>query len=211
MLQHITVAFHFFPLGACIYSPSPEGGSDVESQSGELVNAGTEGEEVESDSDVLKHALKLLTIGTVLILLFSDPMCAVLSEIGSRTGIPAFYISFVVAPLASNGSEIIAAYNFASKKTIQSVSVSFNTLLGAACMNNTFCLGIFMAIIAFSPKSKGIEWQYAAESIVIVLSEIVVFYFALKRTHRLKDALMVVMIYPISIGLVAMLRALRLN
>merc|ERR1712166_1050709 len=30
------------------YSPSPEGGSDVESQSGELVNAGTKGEEVES-------------------------------------------------------------------------------------------------------------------------------------------------------------------
>ena len=185
------------------FNPSPEGGSDVERHSGELVNADTEGEEVESDSDVLKHALKTLTIGTVLILLFSDPMCAVLSEIGSRTGIPAFYISFVVAPLASNGSEIIVAYNFAARKTKESVSASFNTLLGAACMNNTFCLGIFMAIIAFSPSSKQIYWEYAGETVVIIFAELILFYFALSRKHTMRDAYLVLMVYPLTIAMVA--------
>merc|ERR1712086_108928 len=149
------------------YSPSPEGGSDVESQSGELVNAGTPGEEVESDSDVLKHALKLLTIGTVLILLFSDPMCAVLSELGSRTGIPAFYISFVVAPLASNGAEII---------------------------------------IAYSPSSKQIYWEYAGETVVIIFAELILFYFALSRKHNMRDAYLVLMVYPLTIAMVAAIR-----
>jgi len=184
------------------YSPSPEGGSDVESQSGVSVCD----EEVESDSDVLKHALKTLTIGTVLILLFSDPMCAVLSEIGSRTGIPAFYISFVVAPLASNGAEIIVAYNFAARKTKESVSASFNTLLGAACMNNTFCLGIFMAIIAFSPSSKQIYWEYAGETVVIIFAELILFYFALSRKHNMRDAYLVLMVYPLTIAMVAAIR-----
>ena len=41
-------------------------------------------------------------LGTGLVLVFSDPMVDVLSEIGVRTDVPAFYISFVLAPLASN-------------------------------------------------------------------------------------------------------------
>ncbi|KAE9059643.1 hypothetical protein PF010_g30536, partial [Phytophthora fragariae] len=51
----------------------------------------------------------MMFLGTALVLLFSDPMVDVLSEVGARTGIPAFYVSFVVAPLASNASELIAA------------------------------------------------------------------------------------------------------
>jgi hypothetical protein len=164
------------------------------------------------ESTVLKSALKTLTIGSVIILLFSDPMCAVLNEIGSRTGIPAFYISFVVAPLASNGSEIIVAYNFAARKTKQSVSASFNTLLGAACMNNTFCLGIFMAIIAFSKKEKNIYWEYAAETFVILLAECCMFYFALRQTHRMRDGYIVLILYPLTIGLVALFKyGIKLN
>lgn len=73
--------------------------------------------------------------------LISDPMVDVLSELGVRTGIPAFYIAFVLAPLASNASELIAAYNYAKKKTPTSISISLATLEGAAVMNNTFVLG----------------------------------------------------------------------
>ena len=35
--------------------------------------------------------------------------------------------------------------------------------LGAACMNNTFCLGIFLALIYV----KGLEWEFSAETISI--------------------------------------------
>ena len=38
----------------------------------------------------------------------SDPLAR--SALGNRIGIPAFYIAFVLAPLASNGSEFIASY-----------------------------------------------------------------------------------------------------
>ena len=73
-------------------------------------------------------------------------MCA---EVGKRTGISSFYVAFVIAPLASNASELIASYSYALKKTPASISISLQALQGAACMNNTFCLSIFMALIYF--------------------------------------------------------------
>ncbi len=67
------------------------------------------------------------------VLVFSDPAVEVLNEIGVRTGIPAFYISFVLAPLASNASELVAGYKYATKKTPTAMTISLATLLGAAC------------------------------------------------------------------------------
>lgn len=141
-------------------------------------------------------------IGTALVLLFSDPMVDVLSEVGTRTGIPAFYVSFIIAPLASNASELIASYNYAAKKTSKTMSISISALLGAACMNNTFCLGIFAALLYFK---GGLLWEFSAETIAILFVELVIGYFALKKTQRLLDALIVLSLYPFSIFLVYML------
>ncbi len=73
--------------------------------------------------------------------LFSDPAVDVLSDIGKRLDVNAFYISFILAPLASNASELVAAYNYGCKKTQAMMTISLSTLEGAACMNNTFCIG----------------------------------------------------------------------
>ncbi|EER02433.1 conserved hypothetical protein, partial [Perkinsus marinus ATCC 50983] len=88
----------------------------------------------------------IIESGTLLILIFSDPAVDVLNEIGIRSGINPFYISFILAPLASNASELVAAYSYAQKKTSKHITISISTLQGAASMNNTFCLGIFLAV-----------------------------------------------------------------
>lgn len=152
---------------------------------------------------VIKHrALFKLLVGTVVVLVFSDPMVDVMSEIGSRTGIPKFYVSFVLAPLASNASELIAAYYYALKKTSKTITISFTALEGAASMNNTFCLSIFMGLIFF----RGIAWQYSAETISILLVQLLVALFALcKRVQTLFDTILVVLIYPLSIAVVYVL------
>merc|ERR1712139_471339 len=102
-------------------------------------------------------------------------MVDVLSEIGVRTGIPSFYIAFVLAPLASNASELVAAYKYAQKRTQSSMTISLSTLEGAACMNNTFCLGIFLGLVYF----RGLAWQFTAETIVIILSQVIIGLVAL--------------------------------
>jgi hypothetical protein len=125
---------------------------------------------------IKRRALYKMTVGTVLVLLFADPMCDCLGALGERTGCPAFYISFVLAPLASNGTELLAAYNFALKKTQKSVTVSLSQLEGAAIMNNTFCLGIFLFLVYL----QDLTWAYSAETIVILLVQLIMVFFARK-------------------------------
>jgi Ca2+/H+ antiporter len=102
------------------------------------------------------RSFRMMTVGTLIVLLFSDPMVDVLAEVGKRAGISPFYVSFVLAPLASNASELIAAYSYALKKTQKSVTISLTALEGAACMNNTLCLAIFMGLIYF----RGLRWEF---------------------------------------------------
>ena len=79
---------------------------------------------------LIVRAFSMMLCGTLIVLTFSDPMVNVLSEVGKRTGIPAFYISFIFAPIASNASEVIAGLAYAAKKTKKSITISYSTLLG---------------------------------------------------------------------------------
>eukprot|EP00923_Selenidium_pygospionis_P005428 GHVN01009126.1.p1 GENE.GHVN01009126.1~~GHVN01009126.1.p1 ORF type:complete len:347 (-),score=34.95 GHVN01009126.1:227-1267(-) len=151
---------------------------------------------------VLYRAFYLMLFGTLTVLIFSDPMVDVLSEVGKRTGIPAFYVSFVFAPLASNASEIIAAFLYAKKKTRKSVDISFSTLCGAASMNNTFVLGIFLAIVYF----KNLVWVYGTETLAILLIQLAIGMISQKEIQYLWLGFVALLLYPLSLALVAGLK-----
>lgn len=152
------------------------------------------------------RAFKMLALGTVLVVYFSDPMVEVMQEIAVRASISPFYVSFVLAPLASNSSEVLASVFYAKKKTSKTMTVALSTLEGAACMNNTFCLSIFMALIYF----RGLAWQYTAETASIVIVQFVMAYFVTqgKPVMTTKKALIVLSIFPLSLLFVAFLEAL---
>eukprot|EP00798_Chlamydomonas_sp_ICE-L_P007196 gene7195-304_t len=104
-------------------------------------------------------------------------MVSAMSEFGKRIGVPGFYVSFVLAPLASNASELIASYNYAMKKTSKSITISLTALCGAGSMNNTFTLGVFMMLI----YAKGLAWQFTAETMAILIAELLVGCMALYK------------------------------
>lgn len=154
-----------------------------------------------------KKAFTMLSIGTLLVLLFADPMVEVLQEVAVRVKIPPFYVSFILAPLASNASEVIASQYYAAKKTKKSIAISLSALEGAAAMNNTFCLSIFMSLIYF----RGLAWQYTAETIAILLVQYIVGYFTRGDIMTSKTALIILSIFPLSIALIAGLEAAGLD
>lgn len=153
------------------------------------------------EAAVKKKAFIMLGIGTFLVLLFSDPMVEVMSEIAVRVNISPFYVSFILAPLASNASEVLASTYYASKKTSKTISVSFSALEGAAAMNNTFCLSIFMGLIYF----RGLAWQYTAETISIVLVQAIIYYMTLRDNLTAIDGLKILAVFPLSIVLIVTL------
>mmetsp|Transcript_14230 Transcript_14230/g.21900 ORF Transcript_14230/g.21900 Transcript_14230/m.21900 type:complete len:553 (+) Transcript_14230:110-1768(+) len=153
---------------------------------------------------IKKRAFTMLFIGTALVLLFSDPMVDVMQEMATRVGISPFYVSFVLAPLASNASEVLASTYYAAKKTSSTMTISLSALEGAAAMNNTFCLSIFMGLIYF----RGLAWQYTAETISIVGVQFILAYFSHKPVLTSMDALYILLLFPISILVVAGLEAI---
>ena len=152
---------------------------------------------------ILRKAFGMMGFALALILVFSDPMVEVMSNVGERVGIPPFYVAFVLAPLASNASELIASLAYAGKKTRKTITVSLSALEGAACMNNTFCLAIFMALIYF----KQLAWKFSAETIAILIVELLVALIAMAKTMRTWHAYLALSLFPGSIALVALLEA----
>merc|ERR1719329_178854 len=146
-----------------------------------------------------------MLIGTILVLLFSDPMVDVLAQIGVVTGIPTFYVSFVLAPLASNASELVSSMKLASKKTSSSLTQALQTLIGAACMNNTFCLGIFLFLIYY----QGLAWKFTAETLTIFLVQFLVFLIVIRKSTQTKtEGIIIFLMYPVSLVFVAGLEAM---
>ncbi|KAJ8608879.1 hypothetical protein CTAYLR_005272 [Chrysophaeum taylorii] len=156
----------------------------------------------EQQRAIKRSALTKCVLGTAVVLCFSDPITDVLDEVGDRTGISAFYIGFVVAPLITNGSELLASYTFALKKTSKSMVVAYEQLLGAAIMNNTYCLAIFLMLI----YAQNLYWNYTAEVLSIVFAEIVVFFIVTTfKVHTLKTAVAVLSLYPLTVVIVYVL------
>merc|ERR1740117_667063 len=131
--------------------------------------------------------------GFLIAILYADPMVAALDDCGFRIGVDAFYIAFIVGPLASNASEFLAAYKIALKKTPSTITVSFSTLTGAAIMNNTFVLGIFMLLV----YTRDLAWEFTAETFSIILVEWAMLYFtSLSRPLRLLDGCIILSMFP---------------
>merc|ERR1711871_1474158 len=152
---------------------------------------------------IQKRACYQLFIGTVVVLAFSDPMVDVLSSLGERIGVPAFYVAFVLAPIASNASELVAAISYAKKKTRDSACDAVTQCLGAGSMNNTFCLAIFLALIYF----QDLIWEFSAETISILLIEVLVAGIALKNVQTVTMAGFVLSLYFACVGVVAFLES----
>jgi len=146
-----------------------------------------------------RAALKLLA-GTTLIILFADPMVDAVSAFAKATTLPAFFVSFVITPFASNASELVSSLTFAAKKRKKNISLTYSQVYGAVTMNNTMCFSVFMALVAF----RGIEWTFSAE-VTVTLLAIWALSAVVTQSHTFQLWLVypVMAMYPTSILLVA--------
>ena len=180
-----------------------EDGDEVEEIPEELHDLSPE----EQQKAIKVKAFKMLAIGTLMVVYFSDPMVDVMQEIAVKANIPAFYVSFVLAPLASNSSEVVASMFYAAKKTRKTMTVSLSALEGAACMNNTFCLCIFMGLIYM----RGLAWQYTAETAAIVIVQFIMAYLVQGEVMTTGMAVGVLFLFPLSLVFIATLEFFGLD
>jgi len=152
---------------------------------------------------VIYRSLYMMALGTIVVLLVSDPTVDVMSDLGTRIGISPFVVSFLLAPLASNAGELVAAYSYAKKKTKATMAVSLSTLEGAGIMNNTFTTAIFFFGIYIN---TGIEWAFTCETIGIIAVQIVVALYAQKKVMTMFDACLILSLFPLSLAGIMLLK-----
>jgi len=154
-----------------------------------------------TNQELLLQSVSLLTLGTVLCAIFSDPMVSVIQNFSTTIHIKPFYVSFVITPIASNASEVYASLLFARKKTTETASLALSALYGACCMNSTFVLCIFCILV----YAQELKWTFSAETLVILLTILVVGIVGSRETIFVWQACIVLSMFPLSLLLVALL------
>lgn len=153
------------------------------------------------------RAFLMMLVGTIVVIVFSDPMVEVMSVIGKRAKVKPFYVSFILAPLISNASELIASFAFAKKKTMKSITVSVSALQGSCVMNNTVCLGVFLLLIAL----RELSWEFTAETFSILFVEAVIVLVSFVKRQSLVVAIILLLLYPVSLLIVGALESAGFN
>jgi hypothetical protein len=77
--------------------------------------------------NIYKQAAILLLVGAGTAAVFADPMVDSIGAFSKASGIPPFFVAFVVTPFAS----------FARKRRKRNISLTFSQIYGAITMNNT--------------------------------------------------------------------------
>jgi len=155
-----------------------------------------ENKEPPTVSQIYTQAITLMAIGSVVCGIFADPMVEAVNNFSTASGIPSFFVAFVVTPLASNSSELVSSLQFASKKRSKNISLTFSQVYGAVTMNNTLCLGVFLLVIFL----QDLSWTYTAEVFTIVFSTTLVGLLGYSRTtFKTWLSWPVLSLYPLSI------------
>ncbi|MQM20107.1 hypothetical protein Taro_053121 [Colocasia esculenta] len=147
-------------------------------------------------------AVLLLLLGTIIAVLFADPLVDTVHNFSNATSIPSFFISFIAMPFATNASEAVSAIIFASRKKQRTSSLTFSEIYGAVTMNNTLCLAVFLALVYI----RNLTWDFSAEVLVILIVCIVMGLFSsFRTTFPLWTSLSAYILYPFSLVLVYIL------
>ncbi|KAG0535967.1 hypothetical protein BDA96_03G023400 [Sorghum bicolor] len=159
-------------------------------------------ESVENPGWCITKAVALLLLGAAIAAAFADPLVDAVHNFSNATHIPSFFISFIALPLATNSSEAVSAIIFASRKKQRTCSLTFSEVYGGVTMNNTLCLGVFLALIYF----RNLTWDFSSEVLIILLVCVVMALFtSFRTTFPLWTCLVAYMLYPFSLVIVYIL------
>ncbi|KAL4619528.1 hypothetical protein ACB092_06G085700 [Castanea dentata] len=151
----------------------------------------------------INKAVLLLLLGTIIAVAFADPLVDAVENFSDATSIPAFFISFIVLPLATSSRDALSAIAFASRAKRAAASFTFSELYGAVRMHNVLNLPVFLALVYF----RGLTWDFSSEVLAILIVSIVIGALASFRTHLpLWTSIPAFLLYPFSLALVYVLR-----
>lgn len=135
-------------------------------------------------------------LGIAILTFLSGPLKTSIQQFSDAIGVPAFFISFVVVPIALNALSAISAIFPASQKSSRTSSLTFSEIYGGVVMNNIMGLTTLLAIVYI----KELKWDYSAEvlTILVVCAIIGILAFS-QTTYPLWTCILAFCLYPFSL------------
>ncbi|XP_050247454.1 sodium/calcium exchanger NCL-like isoform X4 [Quercus robur] len=147
-------------------------------------------------------AVLLLLLGTIIAAAFADPLVDTIDNFADATSIPAFFISFIVLPLATSSRDTVSAIRLASQDKRHTASLSFSEIYATVTIHNVLSIPVFLALVYI----RGLTWDFSSEVLVILIVSIVMGSLGSFRTHfPLWTSILAILLYPFSLALIYVL------
>ncbi|PKI42579.1 hypothetical protein CRG98_037024 [Punica granatum] len=160
---------------------------------------------VSSDKEKIKwnvmKAVLMLLGGTVIAGVFADPLVDSVDNLSTATGIPSFFVSFVILPFASS-SEVVSTLIFTSRKKLRTTSLAYSEIYGSVTMSNTLSLSVFLGLVYI----RELDWNFFSEVLIIfIVCAVMGIIASFRTTFPLWIALLACALYPLSLAMVFVL------
>ncbi|TXG47517.1 hypothetical protein EZV62_026811 [Acer yangbiense] len=107
----------------------------------------------------------LVSLGTAVTVLLTQPLMESLQELSTAVNIPSFFVSYVVIPLALSSRQALKTVTSARQKTENAASLTFSEIYGGVFMNNLMGLVIFLMLVYI----RNISWDVSAEVLIVLI------------------------------------------
>lgn len=151
--------------------------------------------------DCIKSLLQII-LGVLIVSFLAEPLIYSIVDLSEAMGLPTFYISFVIIPIALRFKLAVSAIFPASQKSLKTASLTFSEIYGDVFMNNITGLTGLLAIVYI----KGLTWDYSGEVLVVlVVCAIIGLVAYFRTTYPLWTCMLAFILYPFSLFLVYVL------
>ncbi|KAL0398514.1 UNVERIFIED_CONTAM: Sodium/calcium exchanger NCL1 [Sesamum radiatum] len=144
-----------------------------------------------------KSTLEVI-LGIAILTFLSAPLMTSIQQFSDAIGVPSFFISFVIVPVAMNARSAILAIFPASQKSSRTSSLTFSEIYGGVVMNNMMGLSTLLAIVYI----KELEWDHSAEVLtILVVCGIIGVLACTQTTYPLWTCVLAFFLYPLSLAM----------
>ncbi|RQO85840.1 hypothetical protein POPTR_001G375400v4 [Populus trichocarpa] len=144
-------------------------------------------------------AIMSMVLGVAILSVLAEPLTQSVQNFSEDAGIPSFFVSFVLAPLATNARAATSAITTACRKKSITTSLTFSEIYGGVFMNNV--LGC--SVLLFLVYARGLTWEFSAEVLVVLITcAIMSLAVSFRSDFPLWTSFMAFLLYPFSLFLV---------
>ncbi|XP_059309436.1 sodium/calcium exchanger NCL1-like isoform X3 [Lycium ferocissimum] len=147
-----------------------------------------------------KSVLQVI-LGIAILTLCADPIMDNIIRLARAIGVPSFFLSFVIVPLAINARTAITAITLlssANQQTSTTSSLTFSEIYVGVILNNIMGMSTVLTVL----YAKDLRWEYSAEVLVsMVICAVTGFFAFIRTTYPLWTCIVAFLFYPIALAL----------